>query len=246
MAQDDPLPYGQYCPVSRAVEVLGERWSLLIVRDLLLGSRRFNQLSRCNPRLSRSLLAKRLRQLERAGIVVHGDDEYVLTAAGEALFPIVWALGEWGAAWQFGDPRDSELDAQLLMWWVHTRIDTTPLARDRAVMEFRFADDAHRFWVLCEADERSLCTTDPGFEVDVVVSSDVSTLYQVWLGSLDLAQALREARIVMTGSPGVVRAMPTVLQLSQIAALVSASRVNRSGGGDQRSDDDDGPPPPPH
>ena len=98
--------FGQYCPISRAVEVLGERWSLLIVRDLLVGRTRFNDLARGNPGLSRSLLAKRLRQLERAGIVVRVDGEYLLTAAGDDLRAVVFGLGAWGARWQFGDPRD--------------------------------------------------------------------------------------------------------------------------------------------
>lgn len=98
--------YGQYCPITRAVEALGERWTLLIVRELLCGASRFNEIARGNPRLSRSLLTKRLRQLEAAGVVDHIGDEYVLTEAGEGLRPIVMGLGEWGARWQFGSPRD--------------------------------------------------------------------------------------------------------------------------------------------
>src|SRR5215212_10002884 len=91
--------YGQYCPISRAVEVLGERWSLLIVRDLLTGVTRFNELARGLPRLSRSLLAKRLRQLERTGVIERVDGEYVLTVAGKDLHAVVFGLGEWGARW---------------------------------------------------------------------------------------------------------------------------------------------------
>ena len=97
--------YGQYCPITRAVEVLGERWSVLIFRDMLVGATRFNDIARGNPRLSRTLLSKRLRQLEQAGIIEHVDDEYLLTPAGEDLRGVVFGLGEWGAKWQFDDPR---------------------------------------------------------------------------------------------------------------------------------------------
>ena len=114
--EDDIRSYGQYCPVTRAVEVLGERWTMLIVRDLVVGTTRFNDLARGLPGLSRTLLAKRLRQLERAGIVEHVGDDYLLTEAGRDLEPLVMGLAAWGAAWQFGHPRDNELDPELLMW----------------------------------------------------------------------------------------------------------------------------------
>jgi DNA-binding HxlR family transcriptional regulator len=123
--------YGQYCPISRAVEVLGERWTLLIVRDLLCGFTRFNDLARGNPGLSRSLLSRRLRQLEQAGVVEHLDGAYRLTEAGEDLRDVVFRLGEWGARWQFGEPRLDELDPELLLWWAHERLDFSVLPNRR-------------------------------------------------------------------------------------------------------------------
>ena len=209
--------YGQYCPITRAVEVLGERWSVLIVRDLLLGATRFNELSRSNPRLSRTLLSKRLRQLEAAGIVDHVDDEYLLTPAGRELHPIVMGLGEWGARWQFGDPRESELDPELLMWWVHTRLDYSQLPDRRLVFEFRFRDVSDRFWIVRDSGGPSVCTFDPGFGVDATVESDLASMYQVWLGRLDLRGAMRSGIVAMHGTPAVVRCMPSVMQLSPIA-----------------------------
>jgi DNA-binding HxlR family transcriptional regulator/putative sterol carrier protein len=218
----DVKPHGQYCPISRAVEVLGERWSLLIVRDLLCGANRFNDLARCNPRLSRTLLAKRLRQLERAGIVEHLDDEYHLTAAGHELRPIVFGLGDWGAKWQFGEPREDELDPQLLMWWVHGRLDFSVLPERRIVLAFRFADRWERFWIVRDATGPSVCDFDPGFDVDATISSDLSTMYQVWLGKLDLRAALRTGRVEVDGEAAIVRRVPMVLQLSEVAASVAA------------------------
>jgi DNA-binding HxlR family transcriptional regulator len=215
--------YGQYCPVTRAVEVLAERWTLLIVRDLLVGATRFNELARCNPGLSRSLLSKRLRQLERAGVVDHVGDEYLLTPAGEDLRPVVFGLGAWGAQWQFGDPREQELDPQLLMWWVHGRIDFARLPDGRLLLEFRFPDVADRFWVLRDEAGPSLCTFDPGFEVDATVEGDLPVLYQVWLGRLPLAAVLRDGRVRIDGRREVVRHLPGALQLSPVAEIVASS-----------------------
>lgn len=215
--------YGQYCPVTRAVEVLAERWTLLIVRDLLVGATRFNELSRCNPGLSRSLLSKRLRQLERAGIVDHVGDQYLLTPAGEDLRGVVMGLGAWGAEHRFGDPRQEELDPQLLMWWVHGRIAFGVLPDRRLVIEFRFADAARRYWVVRDDAGPSLCDADPGFEVDAVVEGDLPVLYQVWLGRLPLVAALRDGRVRIDGRGDVVRRLPEALQLSPVAPLVAAS-----------------------
>lgn len=215
--------YGQYCPVTRAVEVLAERWTLLIVRDLLVGATRFNELARCNPGLSRTLLSKRLRQLERAGIVDHVGDQYRLTRSGEDLRPVVFGLGAWGAEWQFGDPRAQELDPQLLMWWVHGRIDFALLPDRRLVLEFRFPDVSDRFWVVRDQAGPSLCTFDPGFQVDATVVGDLPVLYQVWLGRLPLARVLKDGRVRIEGQREVVRALPQALQLSPVAELVANS-----------------------
>lgn len=220
---DETKGYGQYCPVTRAVEVLGERWSLLILRDMILGTTRFNDLARGNPGLSRSLLSKRLRQLERAGIVDHLDDRYVLTPAGRDLEPLVMGLGQWGAKWQFDDPREEELDAELLMWWVHERLDLSGLPDRRFVIEFRFLDEPRRFWIVSDTRGTSVCHADPGFDVDVQVETHLSTMYQVWLGRIDLRAAMRDGRVALHGAPALVRRMPEVLQLSPVAPFVAAA-----------------------
>jgi len=212
--------YGQYCPITRAVEVLGERWTLLIVRDMLVGTTRFNDLARCEPRLSRSLLTKRLRQLERAGIVERREGESLLTDAGRALEPVVFGLGAWGADWTFGDPEPEELDAELLVWWMHRRLDTSDLPGQRSIFHIRFTDDPRPFWIVVERGDPSVCLTDPGFEVDVTITSDLSTLYQVWMGRLPLRQAMRDDRLSFIGATALTRRMPAVFQLSPIAETV--------------------------
>ncbi len=215
--------HGQYCPVSRAVDLLGERWTMLIVRDLLVGTTRFNDLARGLPGLSRSLLTKRLRQLERAGLVNRLDGEYHLTEAGEALRPVLFGLGEWSARWIFGDPRPSELDAALLVWWMHTRIDATKLPARRIVLHVRFADDPHRYWIVVDANGPSVCDVDPGFEVDVTITADIATLHRVWLGREPMTQAVRSGGLAFEGPRALTSRMPEVLKLSAMAEVVRAS-----------------------
>ncbi|WP_278262267.1 helix-turn-helix domain-containing protein [Nocardia sp. AG03] len=217
---DPTAGYGQYCPISRALDVLGERWSLLILRDLFVGTTRFNDLARGLPGLSRSLLAKRLRQFERAGLLEKIGTEHLLTEAGSALEPILFGLGEWGARWTFGAPREDELDATLLVWWMHQRLDTTALPGRRQVLQIRFTDDVRRFWIVIEAGIPSVCETDPGYPVDVTVVADVAGLYEVWLGRMPLAHAQRTGRVQFHGPPALTRRMPMVLQLSPVADYV--------------------------
>ncbi|MGI9646009.1 MAG: winged helix-turn-helix transcriptional regulator [Ilumatobacteraceae bacterium] len=215
--------YGQYCPISRALDVLGERWTLLIVRDMLVGTTRFNDLARGLPGLSRSLLTKRLRQLERAGLVERLDGEYLLTDAGRDLEPIVFGIGSWGAKWTFGEPQPDELDPEVLVWWMHTRLDTSELPDRRSVLHIHFTDDPKRFWLVIEGGDPSVCVSDPGYDVDVTITSDVASLYEVWLGRRPLRQALRDGAVAFAGPPALTRRMPAVLQLSPVSGLVAST-----------------------
>ncbi|HEY7134296.1 MAG TPA: winged helix-turn-helix transcriptional regulator [Acidimicrobiia bacterium] len=216
--------YGQYCPISRAMDVLGERWTVLIVRDVLIGTTRFNDLARGNPGLSRSLLTKRLRQLERAGLVERLDGNYLPTEACRELRPVLFGLGEWSARWIFGDPRPDELDAELLVWWMHTRLDTAALPDRRNVLHVRFTDDPRRFWIVIDTDGPSVCVVDPGFDVDVTIRADVESLYKVWLGRTPIKDALRSGAVEFEGPSALTRRMPAVLRLSPIADRVAAAR----------------------
>jgi DNA-binding HxlR family transcriptional regulator len=220
----DPKTYGQYCPVSRTLDLLGERWSLLIIRDLLAGTTRFNELARSLPGLSRGLLVKRLRQLEAAGVVERLGARYLLTDAGRDLEPVVDALSAWGARWSFGRPEPGELDASVLVWWMHTRLDTTDLPGARHVFHVCFTDDPRRFWIVIETGDPSVCLTDPGYAVDVTVTSDVGSLFEVWLGQLPLREATRSGRVRFSGPAAMTRRIPRVLRLSPLAPTVEANR----------------------
>jgi DNA-binding HxlR family transcriptional regulator len=219
--------YGQYCPIVRAVEVLGERWSMLIVRDLLLGTTRFNDLARGLPGLSRSLLSRRLRQLELAGIVVKHDGEYLLTPAGRDLESIVFGLGAWGARWAFGPPRREELDPALLLWWAHSRIDASVLPERRVVLGFVLSDPTFHAWLVIDDAGTSVCKADPGFEVDAWLTTRVATLAEVWLGRIPITDAIRRGDLVVTGEREVVDAVPRALLLSQIADVVAEAELAR-------------------
>jgi DNA-binding HxlR family transcriptional regulator len=223
MSNSTPTSYSQYCPITRALDAVGERWSLLIVRDMVTGSTRFNELARGLPGLSRSLLAKRLRGFEEAGLVYRDGSEYILTEAGRSLELIVFGLGEWGARFMFGEPEPAELDAELLVWWMHTRLDTSGWPGERQVLHVRFSDDARLFWIVIEAGDPSVCLSDPGYEVDVTIRSDVSSLYQVWAGRLALKQALSSGRLEFVGPSSLRRRMPETLRLSPIAPAVVAN-----------------------
>lgn len=216
--------YAQYCPIVRAVEVLGDRWTLLIVRDMLVGASRFNELSRGLPGLSRALLSRRLRQLASAGLVQRTGDGYTLTPSGEALRPLVFGLADWGARYAFGDPRADELDPEVLMWWMHGRIDTGALSR-RANIEIRINDRRRTFWLVVEPGDASVCYTDPGLEVDAVLASDLATLYRMWEGEVELLDAIRAGTIELTGPRWVVRGLPDWLKLSPVAEYVRAARA---------------------
>lgn len=226
--------YAQYCPIVRAVEVLGERWTLLIVREMLTGTRRFNDIVRGLPGLSRALLARRLRQLEAAGIVVKadgpdGDGGYDLTPAGRELSPIVFGLAEWGARHAFGDPRPEELEPETLMWWFHGRIDTSEVPR-RAVVQVDIADRRRLFWLLIEPDEASVCYTDPGFEIDAVMRSDVATLFRMWNGEFELLDAVKAGQIELTGPRWIVSGLPRWLMRSPIASIVQNATATAPAG----------------
>lgn len=210
-------PYGQYCPITKAAEVIGDRWTIPILRDLLCGTTRFNDLARGLPRLSRPLLSKRLRQLEAAALVEHAGDQYLLTSAGQALEPVIFALGEWSAEWTLGRPMPVELDTDVLMWWMAHRIDEERAPATRVVVEFMYPDVKRRYWLVIEPGDVSLCTTDPGFDVDLVVTTDAGTMYEAWLGRFDLRDAIADERIRIAGPPRLASALPDWLRLSPIA-----------------------------
>ena len=212
--------YGQYCPIAKASEVLGERWSVLVLRELLIGSHKFNDIARGLPEMSRTLLTKRLRQFEAVELLERIDGEYYLTPAGEDLRSIVFGLGDWTARWMLTDPEPEELDSEKAMWWGHSRIDLAPLPDRRVVIEFQFSDDQRRYWLVVEPEVgASICLHDPGFGIDVTVTTDVATLSRLWNERETVAAAQRAGRIAFEGARALTRAMPRVLTIAHPSVM---------------------------
>lgn len=220
--------YGQFCPIAQASEVLTERWTPLVIRELALtGSRRFNDIQRGVPLMSSSLLTKRLRQLEKAGIVERRQradgkgSEYHLTPAGEELGPVIAQIGIWSERWLRRPIFEETPDTGLLMWWVRGTVKTDAVPPGRAVIHFRFhgaPEKLRYFWlVLPEAD---LCLSDPGYGIDLTVSSDPETLTAVWVGDVDLAAAMRSHAVNLEGSRALVRSFPDWFGLHPLFAEV--------------------------
>ncbi len=208
--------YGQFCPIAKATEVIGEKWTLLVLRELLLGTTRFNDFQRALARMSPTLLAKRLRNLEECGIVIRKrlsgqrGYEYRLTAAGRELGPLIEVLAVWGMRWARGLLTDEELDVEFLMREVQRRLQTEHLPDGQTVICFMFDEliQYATWWLVVDGDIVDLCTEDPGKEVDLYINSSVRTIVEVWGGDLDIRTALRDGSIKAHGSRHFIRTMP--------------------------------------
>jgi DNA-binding HxlR family transcriptional regulator len=222
--------YGQFCPVAMAAEVLGARWTLLLLRELVVGSTRFNELRRGLPRMSPALLSKRLKELEVAKIVRRvpvksepGTFEYQLTDAGRKLKPVIEAIGSWGHRWIEREASLQNLDVELLLWEMRRNIDPRPMPRKRGVIEIIFSDlpaARRNWWLVVEPGEDvDLCSVDPGFEVDLYLSTDLRTMTEIWMGYTSVAHARDQGKLLVTGSAELERAIGSWLTLSAFARI---------------------------
>jgi DNA-binding HxlR family transcriptional regulator len=221
--------YGQFCPVAKAAEIFAERWTPLVLRELVCGSHRFSHLHRGVPLMSRTLLAQRLAQLEDAGIVRSAartegrGREYFLTPAGEELRTVIERLGEWGQRWARSQVSADDLDAGLLMWDIRRRVNTDRLPDRRVVVQFDFravpktVRSPPTYWLILERRDVDLCLKDPGFEIDLFVDADLVALTKAWMGDVRLADTMRSGLVRIEGPTALVRAFPGWLALSGFA-----------------------------
>lgn len=217
--------YRQFCPVARACEIVTERWTPLLLRELLCGSTRFNQLKRGLPQISPSLLSRRLRELEAHGIVrrvtAGSAVEYALTPAGEDLRPIVESLGTWGQTWLEQELTQEEMDPALLVWDMHRRVSLAELPAGKVVAQIDFRGVARgkpsRFWFLFERPGVEVCYHDPGHEPDLYVSADLRGLINVWMGFRTFSSALSSGLITLEGPRDLCRGFPKWFELSVFA-----------------------------
>lgn len=220
--------YGQFCPVSKAAEILNERWTLLIVRELLCGSRRFNDLRRGVPLMSTSLLSQRLKALQEYGVVERRSakggrsSEYFLTPAGEELRPIVLSFGEWGQRWIRSQIHEADLDAGLLMWDMRRTIDADAFPPQRVSIAFAFTDMPGKegsWWLVVEDGDIELCWEDPGIPIDLYIFTDLQTMTRIWMGDISVSEARHRELIDLQGSRTIIRSMPRWLTRSLFAAV---------------------------
>lgn len=222
--------YNQFCPVAMAAEILCTRWTVVLLRELVAGSTRFNELRRGAPRMSPALLSKRLKDLEAAGLVERSRApgqpdvfEYRLTKAGQDLGPVIEAVGAWGHRWIEAKSSLENLDPNLLMWDMRRNIDPRPMPTRRNTIQVIFADlEASRrnWWLIVQPGEGvDLCSVDPGFDVDLYLSTDLRTMTEVWMGYIGMAQAKKEGRLTATGSRQLEASMTSWLSLSPFAKI---------------------------
>jgi DNA-binding HxlR family transcriptional regulator len=217
--------YGQFCPVAKAMELLDERWTLLVVRELLLGSRHFNDLRRGVPKMSPALLSKRLKSLTRAGVVtrdeIDGRTRYSLTPCGQELAGVVDALGAWGVRW-IGELGEQDLDPHLLMWDMRRTIPVDAWPRSRTTLAFRLDGvpvKASRWWMVVSEGEADVCDFDPGYEVDGTVETSLRTLIRIWRGDVGWHRALLDGTVAVSGPADLRRAIPAWIGQSTAAAI---------------------------
>ena len=197
--------YGQFCPVAMAAELLATRWTLVLLGEMLSGSTRFNDIRRGVPRMSSALLVKTLRELEPAGVLVRTGGEYVLTAAGRDLAPIVQSLGRWALRWVETDCSLGNLDARLLMWNMRRNLRPDPLPARRVIVEFRYPElpaDEQRFWlIVAPGSPVDLCSIEPGHDIDLLVTAELRAMTSAWMGMSAFEEELDQNRIVLDGDP---------------------------------------------
>ena len=218
--------YGQFCPVAMAAEVICARWTPLILRELLCGSTRFNDLRRGVPRMSPTLLSKRLKELEQAGVIETkptgqaGIVEYRLTQAGQELRPIIMSLGIWGQRWVETQLSLKNLDPSLLMWDMRRSLDLTPMPPRRCTVQFHYSElPAARqyFWLVIDNRLVDLCPVDPGYEVDLFVETSLRTMTAIWMGLTSVQIELDAGRLELSGDKTLARSMQQWLGLSPFA-----------------------------
>ena len=224
--------YGQFCPVAKATDIIGERWTVLILRELLLGTTRYIDFQRGLSRISPTLLSKRLKVLEGKGLIVRKrspgqkSHEYFLTACGRELEPMIEHLAVWGMRWARGQMTDSELDVEFLMWDLQRRLQTDCLPDGETVLCFTF-DELKQFktwWLVACGEEVDLCTEDPGKDVDLYINTRVRDLVEVWSGDRGLKKALREKLIRTHGNTHLARTMPDWLGICPYADIRPAEK----------------------
>jgi DNA-binding HxlR family transcriptional regulator len=225
------IAYSTYCPIAKAAEILTERWTLLVLRDLLLGASRFNDFRRSIPLMTPAILSKRLKTLQEVGIInrtpCKGGWEYQLTEAGSELKPLVDAAGEWGQRWARSKLPRGELHPSTLIWDIHRFLKTDNLPVGRTVVHVIFSDIVKMklWWLVIRSGEVDVCLEDPGYEADLTINCNLLTLTQVFMGVIPLARTLKSGKLKLTGDFRLIKSMPLWFGLMPFSSVEPGASV---------------------
>jgi DNA-binding HxlR family transcriptional regulator len=224
------MNYGQFCPIAKATEILGERWTMLILRELLMGGRRFSELQRGLGDISPALLTSRLKSLEEHGLIVRrkiGSQrgyEYFPTPACDAFLPVIVSIGEWGLSFARHMLVEDDFDIDFLMFYLERSVDPAQLPGDETVIRFRFTDlsEQRNWWLLVEGDDVQICITPPVRDVDVYFTTTVRAMHDVWMGDRTYREARDSGELIIEGEPALTR---NVSQWLRPSAFVASGRA---------------------
>ena len=227
------MEYGQFCPVAKATEVIGEKWTILIIRELLMGGSRFNELQRGLSLISPTILSKRLESLSQHGLVlkkkIPGQKgfEYFPTESCKELLPVIRSLGDWGMRWARSNLGAQDYDVELLMLYLKRSIVPDKLVGNETVIRFHFTDidTCPDWWLVAKGEELDLCVNDPGREVDVYFTSSVKTLADVWMGESTYKRAIKDGTLKVIGNSSLTRNITAWMSNSLFADLPSAREI---------------------
>jgi len=227
------MEYGQFCPLAKAMELLGEKWTMLILRELHMGASRFNELQRGLTLISPTMLTKRLNELAASEIILRKKipgqrgSEYFLTQAGKETLPLLRGVGEWGMRWARGDIRDSDIDVELLMTYLQRSIKTDALPGQQSVIRFRFTDlkKLGDWWLLIKGCNVDICLEDPGREVDVYLTTDLRTMVACWMGDETYRAAIADQRLQLVGPSALTRNIQHWIADSVFAGIPPAREI---------------------
>jgi DNA-binding HxlR family transcriptional regulator len=230
---ESAMDYGQFCPISKAVEILGDKWTLLIVRELLMGGRRYSELQRGLSQISPTILSKRLDSLSRYGLVLkkkipnQKGYEYFPTRSCSELLPIIMSLGEWGIRWAKSNLTEKDYDVELLMLYLQRSIIPENLVGDETVIRFKFTDikEYPDWWMVVQDNKVDLCTNDPGKDVDVYFTTTVKTMVDVWMGWNTYRKAIANDELKLVGPKALINNVSTWMEDSVYTDAAPASSI---------------------
>jgi DNA-binding HxlR family transcriptional regulator len=227
------MEYGQFCPIAKAVEILGEKWTLLIIRELLMGGRRYTELQRGLSQISPTMLSKRLDSLEQHGLLMkkkipsQKGYEYFPTRSCSELLPVIKSMGEWGMRWARSNLTERDYDVELLMLYLKRSVNPEKLVGDETVVRFKFTDikEYPDWWMVVSNKDIDVCVTDPGKDVDVYITTTVVTMAEVWMGQINYRKAIADDRLTVVGPKALTGNLGNWLETSVFADIAPASEI---------------------